>query len=805
MFNLFKKNHIKEYEKILKSIKKEKYNSSKFKLASIDEERIIKSIKMIKDDFKDKEFNGFNIKEDSLLMALIVELININYSINVYDEQILGALGIIDRKAVEMKTGEGKTIVAIIAAIFLHTKNIKPTIYTANDYLVTRDYYEAKKIMDKLGISLGRIEENMPSKQKKINYDSDIVYTTIKTTVNDYANDLMETSRERQIVKNFDFAIVDEADFVLIDESNIPISISVSVNEKNNELRYLINNIDHFEKDKDFTIDEKTNDIKLLSGAFNKLEKLFIEHKKQDNINVTKDDLYTNDSKDYINSLYIAITAHFIYKRDVDYVVKDGEVVIIGKPSGRLMYGRRWRDGLHLAMEIKEGVEPKLESKTVSETNIYHFVSKYKYLSGMSGTIMTESIEFESIYGLEAVEIPTVKKLQRIDQPDIYSLSINQSLEKMYQYIKENRFIENKKPILIGTTTVLHSQIVFSFLQEKGLENLYLINALNAEEESKLMSEAGLAGRVTIATSMSGRGTDIKLGLKDAEKHKAINEVVDGFGGLQIIGFQRNKSRRVDNQLIGRAGRQGDNGSSIFFVSAEDDMVAGFDDVYRKIYYLNEKRLDKYILEIQDEYANAKLNNRKSIIRFAAPLNNQNDIFYSTRWKIIDSKDNNKLIKSAMLEFAKEIAENNKKDILSGKIEELEDLTSNKFINEEANKLFIEYKEKVKDFNFLDVEKKMAVKYLDDMWAEHLQALKNSRINALNATYRQTDPVMVYENEAVSMMTAFWNRFFYNYGKLLINLNPNDFVMETEDDSSYHDVLEFKVTKLKFYVNKIGS
>lgn len=805
MFNLFKKNHIKEYEKILKSIKKEKYNSSKFKLASIDEERIIKSIKMIKDDFKDKEFNGFNIKEDSLLMALIVELININYSINVYDEQILGALGIIDRKAVEMKTGEGKTIVAIIAAIFLHTKNIKPTIYTANDYLVTRDYYEAKKIMDKLGISLGRIEENMPSKQKKINYDSDIVYTTIKTTVNDYANDLMETSRERQIVKNFDFAIVDEADFVLIDESNIPISISVSVNEKNNELRYLINNIDHFEKDKDFTIDEKTNDIKLLSGAFNKLEKLFIEHKKQDNINVTKDDLYTNDSKDYINSLYIAITAHFIYKRDVDYVVKDGEVVIIGKPSGRLMYGRRWRDGLHLAMEIKESVEPKLESKTVSETNIYHFVSKYKYLSGMSGTIMTESIEFESIYGLEAVEIPTVKKLQRIDQPDIYSLSINQSLEKMYQYIKENRFIENKKPILIGTTTVLHSQIVFSFLQEKGLENLYLINALNAEEESKLMSEAGLAGRVTIATSMSGRGTDIKLGLKDAEKHKAINEVVDGFGGLQIIGFQRNKSRRVDNQLIGRAGRQGDNGSSIFFVSAEDDMVAGFDDVYRKIYYLNEKRLDKYILEIQDEYANAKLNNRKSIIRFAAPLNNQNDIFYSTRWKIIDSKDNNKLIKSAMLEFAKEIAENNKKDILSGKIEELEDLTSNKFINEEANKLFIEYKEKVKDFNFLDVEKKMAVKYLDDMWAEHLQALKNSRINALNATYRQTDPVMVYENEAVSMMTAFWNRFFYNYGKLLINLNPNDFVMETEDDSSYHDVLEFKVTKLKFYVNKIGS
>lgn len=805
MFNLFKKNHIKEYEKILKSIKKEKYNSSKFKLASIDEERIIKSIKMIKDDFKDKEFNGFNIKEDSLLMALIVELININYSINVYDEQILGALGIIDRKAVEMKTGEGKTIVAIIAAIFLHTKNIKPTIYTANDYLVTRDYYEAKNIMDKLGISLGRIEENMPSKQKKINYDSDIVYTTIKTTVNDYANDLMETSRERQIVKNFDFAIVDEADFVLIDESNIPISISVSVNEKNNELRYLINNIDHFEKDKDFTIDGKTNDIKLLSGAFNKLEKLFIEHKKQDNINATKDDLYTNDSKDYINSLYIAITAHFIYKRDVDYVVKDGEVVIIGKPSGRLMYGRRWRDGLHLAMEIKEGVEPKLESKTVSETNIYHFVSKYKYLSGMSGTIMTESIEFESIYGLEAVEIPTVKKLQRIDQPDIYSLSINQSLEKMYQYIKENRFIENQKPILIGTTTVLHSQIVFSFLQEKGLENLYLINALNAEEESKLMSEAGLAGRVTIATSMSGRGTDIKLGLKDTEKHKAINEVVDGFGGLQIIGFQRNKSRRVDNQLIGRAGRQGDNGSSIFFVSAEDDMVAGFDDLYRKIYHLNEKRLDKYILEIQDEYANAKLNNRKSIIRFAAPLNNQNDIFYSTRWKIIDSKDNNKLIKSAMLEFAKEIAENNKKDILSGKIEESEGLINNKFINEEADKLFIEYKEKVKDFNFLDVEKKMAVKYLDDMWAEHLQALKNSRINALNATYRQTDPVMVYENEAVSMMTAFWNRFFYNYGKLLINLNPNDFVMETEDDSSYHDVLEFKVTKLKFYINKIGS
>lgn len=811
MLKFFKKDDLKSYRKKLLNIKKIDYSS-------LEENQLINKLKNENDD-------------DDKLIASIVELINRTYSIKVYDEQILGALSIIDGKLIEMKTGEGKTIVAIIASAFLARKNRKITIFTANGYLVERDFLYSSKIFNKIGISIGKITEDMPSKVRKANYESDIVYTSVRVTVSDFINDKIERVIENRIFNNMDFVIVDEVDYVLIDESTIPISTSKKVTQKSDELRFIISNINQFEIKKHFTIDGKTNEVKIKSEGFSVLENLFIKHKKSKGIKCRKEDLYSAENTDYMNSLYTSINAIHTIKKDVDYVVKDDEVIIIGKPSGRLMEGRRWSGGLHLAVEIKEGVSTKQEAVTVAETNIYYFMSKFKTISGMSGTTMSEKIEFNSIYDLDVIKIEPVKELKRRDLKDVFSLTKKDSMNRIYKYIKDSKFIENKKPILIGTVNVSDSEIIYDFLLKKGIENISLINAKNHEEEAYIMSRAGEAGRITISTSMSGRGTDITLGankeimldeyLKKSDNrseaiasfnndykklHNEVNSIKDGFGGLNIIGFQRNRIRRLDNQLIGRSGRQGDNGSSIFFISGEDELMAGFESIYSKIYSFNKDILAKQVIENQDEYATARLNSRKSIAKFANPLNKQNDIFYDTRDKIIRSDNLIKLVKSAFESLAnREYIEISEKQ-LDPKYEIDFNFNPTEYRQKRIKSLLDDYNKKTSDLDFIGAEKKIALHMLDEMWIPHLQALENARLNAMNSTYKQNDPVMVYEKEAIRLGESFWEEFFYSYGLFISDINTKDFIEDIKDESDEDfDFVEFSTIKLNYRLNKLPT
>lgn len=811
MLRFFKKDDLKIYRNRLSKIKTIKYSS-------LEDSQLINKI------------NNENDNDDKLISS-IVEMVNRTYGITVYDEQILGALSLIDGKLIEMKTGEGKTIVAIIASAFLTKRNRKVTIFTANSYLVERDFIYAARFFNKIDVSIGRISENMNSKMRGANYDSDVVYTSVSPTVSDFINDKIESDIDKRIFKNIDFAIVDEVDFVLIDESTIPISTSRKVSKQSGELRFVLNNIESFVKDKDFTIDNKTNEIKIRTSGFSKLEDIFVKHQEIKNIKSKKEDIYRAENTDYINSLYTSINAHYILQKDVDYVVKDDEVIIVGKSNGRLMHGRRWNGGLHLAVEIKEGVTLKQEAVTIAETNIYYFMSKFNTLSGMSGTTESEKIEFNSIYGLDVIKIDPVKKLMRRDLDDVFSLTKKDSMDKILKYINDAKLIENKKPILIGTVNVSDSELIFNYLKDRGVQNLSLINAKNHEEEALIMSRAGEAGRITISTSMSGRGTDITLGANkesmladyidkyenkgeavkkfnsDYRKlHNEVNKIVDSYGGLNIIGFQRNRTRRLDNQLIGRAGRQGDNGSSVFFVSGEDELMSGFENIYSKIFTFNRDLLAKQVIENQNEYANSRLNNRKSIARFANPLNKQNDIFYETRDKIITSESLDKLIKNAVISYVDREADALNKKILSGEIDYDKLFNINDYKKTQSETLFKEYKDKKDGLDLLSTEKRIAIHILDEMWVSHLQALDNSRVNSLNSRYRQSDPVLEYEKESVRLSESFWEEFFYGYGKFIVGINPKDFIDETtvEDDSDF-DFVEFTPVKLMFFVNKIPT
>ena len=780
MFNFIKNNKFKKYKTIATKINS--YNLSE------------------KSDDDLLNFLNSGVKtSDCETFAFVLEVVNRTYKINVYEEQIAASLALIDGYLIDMKTGEGKTIVAILTSIMLFYKGNKTTIFTANDYLVERDYLNALKVLNKLSITVGRVTESMSTSHRSENYKSDIIYTTVKVSSSDFMGDKVERLVEKRIFNNLDFAIIDEVDYILIDESTIPIAISKQASQLNTELQLISKNIKLFKEKIDFTINPQTKEVKVTDAGFSMLEDVFLKHKRDLNIGVIRSDLYSAENINYISGLYTAINANFILKKDVDYIVKDDSIIIIGKDSGRLMEGRRWSGGLHLAVEMKENVSTKKEALTIAESNIYYFLSKFNKISGMSGTTSSEKIEFNAIYGLDVIEIPTVKKQSRIDLPDIYSLTKKDSLEKILKYIKKSKFIENKKPILIGTVSVSDSELIYNYLKDNGLENLRIINAKNHKEEANIMSRAGEAGRITIATSMSGRGTDIILGSTDQDvdcienSHDKINEIKDGFGGLQIIGFQRNRMRRLDNQLIGRSGRQGDNGSSIFFISGEDDLMSGFKDLYRKLFTLNKKLIAKQVVENQDEYANARLNSRKSLVRFANPLNKQNDIFYDARDKIIKSLDLSKLIKSSLYKIAEIDCENKEDGLLKNK----------DYIDKTCENLISEYKNKINGIDFIETERRVALLILDDMWIEHLQALENSRLNALNSTYKQADPVIVYEKEAIELINVFWSEFFKKFGDFLKNVTPNDFIDDYMETTEMVDIIEFKSVKLNYIVNKM--
>lgn len=538
-------------------------------------------------EFKERVSNGESL--DSILpeaFAVVREASRRTLNMRHFDCQLIGGIVLHQGKIAEMKTGEGKTLVATLPAYLNALTGKGVHIVTVNDYLAKRDSEWMGTIYKFLGLSVGCIVHDLDDEERKEAYNADITYGTNNEFGFDYLRDNMKFSLDDYVQREFNYAIVDEVDSILIDEARTPLIIS-GPSEESTELYYEIDKIiPYLKKETDFTIDEKSRIVVLTEEGITKVEKL---------LNITN--LYDPRHVNILHHVNQALRAHHLFKRDVDYVVKDGEVIIVDEFTGRLMPGRRWSDGLHQAVEAKEKVKIEKENQTLATITFQNFFRMYKKLAGMTGTAETEAAEFKKIYNLDVVVIPTNKPMIRIDYPDVVYKTEKEKFKAVVEEIK--KLYQTGRPVLVGTTSIEKNEKLSALLRREGIPH-QVLNAKHHEKEAEIIAQAGRLKTVTIATNMAGRGVDILLGgnpqllakakvnydTTNPEYEKILEEYtkkceeerkkVIELGGLHIIGTERHESRRIDNQLRGRAGRQGDPGSSRFYLSLEDDLMRIF-------------------------------------------------------------------------------------------------------------------------------------------------------------------------------------------------------------------------------------
>jgi preprotein translocase subunit SecA len=482
--------------------------------------------------------------------ALVREVATRTVGMRPFDVQIIGALALDNRQIAEMQTGEGKTLVATLPA-YLNALVGKVHIVTVNDYLARRDREWMGPIYEFLGLSVGLIQEGMKIEERQTAYAADITYGTNNQFGFDYLRDNMALSTAQRVQGPLDYAIVDEIDNILIDEARTPLIISGSTAQSSRRYNKFAQLARRFKRDRDFEIDEETHRLTLTDAGIGQAES-----------SLSVDNLYSPDNTELLHHLETALKARYMFKKESDYIVKDGRVMIVDEFTGRLMPDRRYSDGLHQALEAKEGMRVQRESQTLAQITLQHYFQLYNGLCGMTGTAKTEEDEFKQIYGLFVLVIPTNRPLLRDTRPDILFRSERSKFEAIADEVKQLH--EKGRPVLIGTNSIEKSERLSSMLRARDIPH-HVLNAKHHEQEAQIVIQAGQRGAVTVATNMAGRGTDIKLGLGVAE-----------LDGLHVIGCQRHESRRIDNQLLGRAGRQGDPGSSQFFLSLEDDLIRIF-------------------------------------------------------------------------------------------------------------------------------------------------------------------------------------------------------------------------------------
>src|SRR5688572_19363687 len=516
-----------------------------------------------------------------------------------YDVQMIGGMVLHSGRIAEMRTGEGKTLVATLPVYLNALAGKGVHVVTVNDYLAKRDSAWMGKLYNFLGLSVGVVYPGMPHSDKKGAYGSDITYGTNNEYGFDYLRDNMALSRDDRFQRGLFFAIVDEVDSILIDEARTPLIISGPADEspelyiKVNRLVPQLSRQATEESEGDYWVDEKGKQVHLSETGQEHAEELL---RKAGILQGEEDSLYGANNLSVVHHLNAALRAHAIYQRDVDYIVRDGEVVIVDEFTGRTLAGRRWSDGLHQAVEAKEGVPVQRENQTLASITFQNLFRMYKKLSGMTGTADTEAYEFQSIYGLEVIVIPTHRPMVRKDHPDAVFLNRNGKYRAVINEIKDAH--ARKQPVLVGTTSIEVSEMLSQQLEAAGVKH-EVLNAKQHEREAHIVAQAGRPGAVTIATNMAGRGTDIVLGGSlEAELHQIDpadetarrlareewqkrHDAVIAAGGLHIVGTERHESRRIDNQLRGRSGRQGDPGSSRFYLSLEDNLMRIFGDPER--------------------------------------------------------------------------------------------------------------------------------------------------------------------------------------------------------------------------------
>ncbi len=803
----------RSFSKIFKSSNQQELDKIQNIVQAINsKENEIKSLS--EGDIKEKTFNfKRNVQSGSLKIneiipegfALVREAAKRTLGERHYDVQLAGGLMLHNGKIAEMKTGEGKTLVSTLPAYLNSLPGKGVHIVTVNDYLAQRDSAWMGKVFNYLGVSTGCITNDLNDIERKRNYDCDITYATNNELGFDYLRDNMKYELIEMVQRNHNFCIVDEVDSILIDESRTPLIISGKLDDKTT--LYLTSNefIKHLQK-KDFELDEKNKNAILTDVGIDKIEKLAIQKKILKNNN-----FYDPANLDLVHHVNQALKANLLFKRDIDYIVREDKVQIIDEFTGRVLDGRRFSDGLHQAIEAKENVKVEEENQTLASITYQNYFRLYQKLAGMTGTAMTESEEFYDIYKLNVVSIPTNRKMLRKDFND----QIFRTEKEKYNAIT-NKIIEcNKKgqPVLVGTTSIEKSERISTFLENKKIKH-NVLNAKQHEKEAKIIAEAGKVNAVTIATNMAGRGTDIKLGgnkdFIEEGKKSDINEIkeneskVKDLGGLVIIGTERHESRRIDNQLRGRAGRQGDPGSTLFFISLQDELMRIFggdsiDGMLKKLGLKENESIDHPWINKAMERAQKKVESRnfdirKTLIKFDDVMNDQRQVIFSQRLKILKENNINEVLKDffdEILENLNNTKENYKKsNDEKNYLTEIKGITGNAVNDSElleyAKLEKLEFSKKIKELYSSkkksrieilgenqnnSLEKKIFLQIIDFSWRSHLQYLEQLRQVIGLRQYGQKDPLSEFKKEAFVLFEGLLTKIKNDLIKFLLNLN----------------------------------
>ncbi|WP_426348912.1 preprotein translocase subunit SecA [Alloiococcus sp. CFN-8] len=720
-------------------------------------------------EFKERVSNGESL--DSILpeaFAVVREAAFRTLGIKHYREQLIGGIVLHQGRIAEMKTGEGKTLVATLPAYLNALTGKGVHVVTVNDYLANRDREWMGQIYEFLGLTTGVILHSLNNDERRAAYGADITYGTNNEFGFDYLRDNMVIYKKEMVQRELNFAIVDEVDSILIDEARTPLIISGAGEKSTDFYRIADMFVKRLTKEKDFTIDEKASAVMLTEDGMKEAEKAFNIENYADGANM--------ELQHYVTQ---ALKANYSMKADKDYMVKDGEVIIVDEFTGRLMEGRRYSDGLHQAIEAKEGVKVARESKTLATITFQNYFRMYEKLSGMTGTAQTEELEFREIYGLDVVVIPTHLPVKREDHPDMVYKSVKGKYNALIDEIVETN--KTGQPVLVGTTSIEKSELISSLLKKRGVPH-QVLNARYHEKEAEIVSHAGEKGMVTIATNMAGRGTDIKLG-----------EGVVEVGGLKIIGTERHESRRIDNQLRGRSGRQGDPGASRFYISLEDDLMRIFGSEklqgivntlgLEEDEAIESKMVSKAIENAQKKVEGNNFNIRKTLLGYDDVMNMQREIIYKQRAQVLDGEN----LKDQIQDMVQEVIESAVDSHLSGVVESLEDdlhklivymeelfLPHGRYSVEDFKGLTnVEIKEKLlaeaqaiyaqKEAEFTEeqmreVERVVLLRVVDTKWMDHIDNMDHLKQGMGLRAYKQQDPVQAYQFEG----SAMFDEMIYN-------------------------------------------
>jgi len=678
-----------------------------------------------------------------------------------FDVQLIGGMVLHEGKISEMKTGEGKTLVATLAAYLNALEGKGVHVVTVNNYLAQRDSTMMGKIYTFLGLTVGCNLHGLSHAQKQEAYNADITYGTNNEFGFDYLRDNMVLYKEQMVQRPLHYAIIDEVDSILIDEARTPLIISGQA-AKSTEMYYAADRfVRKLKEDEDYTIDLKMRSVTLTEAGVEKAEREFRIENLFDHANVLIN-----------HHIQQALKAHAIMKRDVDYVVQDGEVIIVDEFTGRLMAGRRYSDGLHQAIEAKEQLQVQNESMTLATITFQNYFRMYRKLAGMTGTAKTEEEEFKKIYGLEVVQVPTNKPMIRVDMPDVVYKTANAKYKAVVEEIVRRH--QKRQPVLVGTVSIENSEKLSEMLKRRGIPHKVL-NAKYHAEEAEIIARAGQPGAVTIATNMAGRGTDILLG-----------EGVPELGGLHIIGTERHEARRIDNQLRGRAGRQGDPGSSQFYLALDDDLMRRFGSEnimgmmdrlgFSEDEPIESKLVTRAIESAQKRVEGSNFDARRIVLQYDDVMNQQREIIYKQRREILFADNIRDHVFDMIKPVVERIVEAHCADedipeewnldaivdyahatfLKEGTIKR-EDLEGREkasivgFLMEEVRKLYDEREKQIGEETMREFEKVVVLRAVDSKWMDHIDAMDQLRQGIHLRAYGGTDPLREYQFEGFEM------------------------------------------------------